>query len=348
MSYIDYINRFWQCEIERVIAPSDAKLYFYLLHTCNALRWKQPFGHSDRHLSLALGMSVNTVRESKNRLKQLGLIDFRSPDKGSKGIDGQTKIWFPSTVSNSDPVESGKPAATGKVTGSKNDTVADTIRSTVSKNDTVPDTVQVTGSKNDTAADPVDVTVSKSDTDADTVHPSTVSKFDRVSDTVPDTVPDTVAATVPATNNRLDKEKINSSAADAAGSSFSTTKTSSDSDSDKEEKAYKLTHQIRLTIEHLYPEYYWDVKDGTHAKKLGEKLRQSVKVRQNRPPTDAECIDGLKRLLSESQKLAPFYQFRDMPTFNERFNQIITQIKSSHSRTSPAASESKRSKLEIR
>lgn len=85
MNYIVLINKFWQCNLERCISPNDTRLYFYLLHTCNSLGWKQPFGHSDRHLSIALGMSVNTVRDARNRLMQLGLIDFKTPQKKKQG-----------------------------------------------------------------------------------------------------------------------------------------------------------------------------------------------------------------------------------------------------------------------
>lgn len=122
MSYIDFINRFWQCDVEVAFNPSDTRLFFYLVDTCNKLHWKQPFGHSDRHLALRLGMSVNTVRESKNRLKQRGLIDFISPEKRSKSYDGQTRYRIVSVSKiNTDT-----------------DTVSDTVGDTDA--DTVPDT----------------------------------------------------------------------------------------------------------------------------------------------------------------------------------------------------------------
>lgn len=130
MNYIELINRFWNCSIERAANPSDCMLYFYLLNTCNALHWKQPFGQSDRYLGAMLGMSVNTIRNSKNRLKQMGLICFKAPDKASKGIDGQTKYWFPSTVSKND---------------TDIDTDIDTVADTVI--DTDADTVIDTNSK---------------------------------------------------------------------------------------------------------------------------------------------------------------------------------------------------------
>lgn len=137
MNYIELINRFWSCSIERASNPSDCMLYFYLLKTCNALHWKQPFGQSDRHLSAMLNMSVNTIRDSKNRLKQMGLIDFKVPEKASKGINGQTKYSFTSTVSNNDT-----DFDTVAPTVSKFDMVSDTDTDTVIDTDvdTVPDT----------------------------------------------------------------------------------------------------------------------------------------------------------------------------------------------------------------
>lgn len=96
MNYIELINKFWSCSIERAFNPSDCTLYFFLLNTCNSLHWKQPFGQSDRYLSLTLGISVPTIREAKNRLKQRGVINFKAPDTRSKSSEGQTKYWFPS------------------------------------------------------------------------------------------------------------------------------------------------------------------------------------------------------------------------------------------------------------
>ena len=102
-TYIDLINQFWTQSKECAFNPSDAVLYFFLLNTCNALHWKQPFGQSDRFLSLSLGFSINTIRGAKNRLKQRGLIDFKAPEKNGKGIEGQTKYVILS-VSNFDTV----------------------------------------------------------------------------------------------------------------------------------------------------------------------------------------------------------------------------------------------------
>lgn len=103
MNYIELIKQFWQCNNEIPIGCNATALYFYLLKVCNSLGWKETFKHSDRHISIQLGISINTVRTAKNKLKQLGLIDFKSPEKASKGLDGSTRYTI-QTISNSDSV----------------------------------------------------------------------------------------------------------------------------------------------------------------------------------------------------------------------------------------------------
>lgn len=162
MNYIEMIKIFWRCDSERLINPTDTRLYYLLVELCNSLGWKQPFGQSDRFLAMKVGVSVNTLRDSKQRLQQLHLIDFTVPEKASKGIEGQTRYWFP-TVSNNDTVK--------RATISKNDTVR---KQTVSTNDTVKketvsnnDTVQK-ATVSGTVSETVSTTVSNIDTDIDT------------------------------------------------------------------------------------------------------------------------------------------------------------------------------------
>lgn len=125
MNYIELIKQFWQCNNEIPIGCNATALYFYLLKVCNSLGWKETFKHSDRYIAIQLGISINTVRTAKNKLKQLGLIDFKSPEKASKGLDGSTRYTI-QTISNSDSVP---------------DTVPDTVT------DSVPDMVSDTRNK---------------------------------------------------------------------------------------------------------------------------------------------------------------------------------------------------------
>ena len=134
MNYIELINQFWRQDAERPFQASDTRLYFYLLHTCNTLGWKNPFGHSDRHLALQVGASVNTIRKAKFRLIESGLIKVFTPLKPSNSIAGQS-IYTLLTVS-------------------KTDTVNKVINPTVSKIDTVCDTVCDTNKLNQTEIKP--------------------------------------------------------------------------------------------------------------------------------------------------------------------------------------------------
>ena len=113
MNYIELINKFWKCNEERPIGCNATALYFYLVKTCNSLGWKDQFKHSDRFISMQLDISINTTRNAKNRLKQLGLIDFCAPKKPSRGLEGITVYSFK--------------------TMSKFDTVADTVADTLDK-----------------------------------------------------------------------------------------------------------------------------------------------------------------------------------------------------------------------
>jgi hypothetical protein len=96
MNYIKLINQFWLLNTEHSFTASDTKLYFYLIHTCNLLGWKMPFGHSDRHLAAVTELSVPTVRECKKRLSERGLLLYEIPTLPSKAFKGQCQYRFPS------------------------------------------------------------------------------------------------------------------------------------------------------------------------------------------------------------------------------------------------------------
>lgn len=81
MNYIDQINYFWQLQAEQPFQANETQLYFYLLHSCNKLFWKQPFGHSDRYLADKLNISPTTLRKAKKTLAERGLISYSVPDK---------------------------------------------------------------------------------------------------------------------------------------------------------------------------------------------------------------------------------------------------------------------------
>lgn len=124
MNYIEQIRRFWQCNNERPIGCNATALYFYLLNINNSLGWKDTFRHSDRYIAIQLGISVNTVRNAKNLLSQLGLLYFRAPQKKSKSLDGCTLYSFTTVLANDTDVNTDI------------DTVVNTVSPSVSNTDT--------------------------------------------------------------------------------------------------------------------------------------------------------------------------------------------------------------------
>lgn len=97
--------------MEHSFTGNEAKLYYFLLHTSNSLHWKNPFRQSDRQIMLGTGISQNSIKSSRNRLAQSGLIAFRSGKSGNR-FDVNNKTEYTLSVSINDTVmETDNPAA---------------------------------------------------------------------------------------------------------------------------------------------------------------------------------------------------------------------------------------------
>ena len=78
MNYIELINQFWRTRRSKRITGNQADLYYCLLQECNERGWENPFEFPNRLICAKIGMSEPTLITSRARLKQLGLIDFKS------------------------------------------------------------------------------------------------------------------------------------------------------------------------------------------------------------------------------------------------------------------------------
>ncbi|MEG0889534.1 MAG: hypothetical protein RSH25_13800 [Bacteroides sp.] len=84
MTYIDYMNQFWQMNRSVEFSSNEVFLYFYLLNECNIRGWQNPFEHPNKIIVLATGISEKTVIEVRNRLQQKGLINFEAGKRNAK------------------------------------------------------------------------------------------------------------------------------------------------------------------------------------------------------------------------------------------------------------------------
>lgn len=85
MTYIDYINQFWQIRRYKPMTAYEADFYFFLLKECNIRNWLCPFELPTRLIQAELGYSNKTIIDLRNRLKQKGLIEFIEGNRREKG-----------------------------------------------------------------------------------------------------------------------------------------------------------------------------------------------------------------------------------------------------------------------
>ena len=79
MNYINAINNFWSMNEVYSFSPTEIALYFYLLRVNNLCSWKQYFNHNNYKVMASINVKdLRTLSNARNKLKQAGLIDFRT------------------------------------------------------------------------------------------------------------------------------------------------------------------------------------------------------------------------------------------------------------------------------
>lgn len=86
MTYIDYIKNFWLQHNAYSLTVTETALYFYLLEINNLCRWANTFNRNNSKVLADLNIaSLKTLSAARNRLKQVGLIDFKTKN-GSANV----------------------------------------------------------------------------------------------------------------------------------------------------------------------------------------------------------------------------------------------------------------------
>jgi hypothetical protein len=65
---------------------NEMALYFYLLRVNNLCSWKASFNHNNHKILATIGVSFNTFKIARNKLKQSGLIDFKTKNGSANAI----------------------------------------------------------------------------------------------------------------------------------------------------------------------------------------------------------------------------------------------------------------------
>lgn len=86
MNYIELIKNFWLQHDAYSLTVTETALYFYLLEINNICRWANTFNRNNSKVLVDLGIaSPKTLSNARNRLKQAGLIDFKTKN-GSPNV----------------------------------------------------------------------------------------------------------------------------------------------------------------------------------------------------------------------------------------------------------------------
>ncbi|WP_445454080.1 hypothetical protein [Flavobacterium sp. 25HG05S-40] len=104
MNYIEQIKGFWRSHDVEVFPTTTIAVYFYLLEVNNKVNWMPSFKRNNSKITADLGISYPTLNNSRNRLKQAGLIDFKSQN-GSANVTYTLKEFL--KVTNEVSVEVG-------------------------------------------------------------------------------------------------------------------------------------------------------------------------------------------------------------------------------------------------
>lgn len=78
MNYIEQIKGFWRSHDVETFPTNVIALYFYLLEVNNKTSWSVSFKRNNSKICADLGISYPTLNNSRNRLKQSGIIDFKT------------------------------------------------------------------------------------------------------------------------------------------------------------------------------------------------------------------------------------------------------------------------------
>ena len=77
MYYLELIQRFWDFNKKAKVSPTEVLLYFYLLKI-GYENERYDFKISDVELGKELGLTRKTIKSTKEKLKNLGLVQFQS------------------------------------------------------------------------------------------------------------------------------------------------------------------------------------------------------------------------------------------------------------------------------
>lgn len=104
MNIFNLVLRFWQSAQEEAFTPSEAALYFYLLHRANTQKWQMPIRCPTSTVCAFLSTTKQNVMKAREGLKKRGFIEYH-PGSGTHDSPLYTLTENPSELPDRLPNE---------------------------------------------------------------------------------------------------------------------------------------------------------------------------------------------------------------------------------------------------
>ena len=128
MGYIDFINNFWQKDLEATFSHLEVHLFFKLLEINNKLGWKNDFKYPNARLEGDLGTRPKNLIQARQRLIDFGVISYK---KGTTRDAGIYRILSNERVTK----DSNKDNNKGNNKGNNTEVIRETIKGTLNRQD---------------------------------------------------------------------------------------------------------------------------------------------------------------------------------------------------------------------
>ena len=99
MNMFNFESRFWRAAEEEAFTPSEAALYFYLLHKANTQKWQMPIRCPTSTVCAFLSTTKQNVMKAREGLRQRGFIEYH-PGSGTHDSPLYTLTENPSELSD--------------------------------------------------------------------------------------------------------------------------------------------------------------------------------------------------------------------------------------------------------
>jgi len=76
MNLYELSSNFWRIDEQKSFSGNETRLYFFLIHLANRSFWSEWIEFADKKMAVNVGISLQVLKSSREKLKEAELIDF--------------------------------------------------------------------------------------------------------------------------------------------------------------------------------------------------------------------------------------------------------------------------------